>query len=156
MKASSVAVALVGLLLSAGGGVWAADDAKEQAIKRDREKIAGVWRAVELVVDGNRAEEADARKITVVNGTDGTWTLYHDGTRIAHGTSTFDPAKTPKTIDFTPTEGDAASEKFHGIYELGDKRRKLCFGPADKPRPTQFESQSGSDHILVVFEREKE
>jgi uncharacterized protein (TIGR03067 family) len=74
---------------------------------------------------------------------------------ISKGTSTFDPTKKPKTIDFTPTEGEGKGNLYLGIYELGENTRKLCFAPAGKERPTEFSSTPSNEHILVTFEREK-
>jgi len=147
---------IVGMMLIAGSGLLAAtDDAKDQAIKKDRKQIAGTWRIVALEVNANKAKEEDAKKLTVVNGSDGTWSLLSEGKVISKGTSTFDPTKKPKTIDFTPTEGEGKGKEFLGIYELGAKTRKMCFAPAGKERPTEFSSMSDSGHILVTFEREK-
>ena len=97
--------------------------------------------------------EADARKLTVVNGSDGTWSLRSEGNEISRGTSTFDPTQKPKHIDFTPTIGDVKDKLHLGIYELGDDVRKLCFAPAGEDRPRGFSSESGSGNILVRFER---
>jgi uncharacterized protein (TIGR03067 family) len=142
--------------LVAGNGLLAAtDDAKEQGIKKDRKQIAGTWRIVALEVNGNKAKEEDAKKLTVVNGSDGTWSLLSEGKEISKGTSTFDPTKKPKTIDFTPTKGEGKGKEHLGIYQLGKKIRKMCFAPPGKERPTEFSSMPGSGHILVTFEREK-
>ena len=131
------------------------DDAKEEAIQKDRKQIEGTWRVVALEVNGNRASDEDARKITVVNGPDGTWTLFSDGKEVGKGTNSFDPTKKPKTIDFTQTEGDGKGNLYLGIYELGENVRKLCFAPPGKDRPAEFISMPGTDVILVTFEREK-
>lgn len=147
-------IVVVGALLTAIGAIASADDAKDEAIKKDRKQIEGTWRVVALVVNGNQAMEEDAKKLSVVNGSDGTWTLHSQDKEIK-GTSTIDPTKKPKTIDFTPTEGDSKGELHLGIYELGEKTRKLCFAPPGKDRPTEFSSPAGSEHILVTFEREK-
>jgi uncharacterized protein (TIGR03067 family) len=144
---------VVGALLTA---VAFADDAKDEAIKKDRERIQGVWRVIALVVDGNEAKEEDAKKISVVNGADGTWNLRSDSVEVSQGTSTIDPTKEPKTIDFTPTRGEAKGDQFHGIYEVGENTRKLCFAPAGKERPTEFAAPAGTQHILVTFERVKD
>ena len=133
----------------------AADDSKEEALKKDRQRIEGTWRVVDLVVNGNPAKEEDAKKITVVNGSDGTWVIYSDGQEISKGTSTFDPMQKPKTIDFTITEGGGAGNEHRGIYELGDDVRKLCFVEAGAERPQAFTSEPNSGHILVKFERVK-
>jgi uncharacterized protein (TIGR03067 family) len=91
----------------------------------------------------------------VVNGSDGTWTLRSDDKEMNKGTSTIDPRKKPKTIDFTITEGEGKGNEHLGIYELGEKTRKLCFASPGKERPTEFSSAPGSGQILVTFEREK-
>jgi uncharacterized protein (TIGR03067 family) len=144
------------LLLTAAAGVGAADDAKEQAIARDRAKIAGTWRVVELVIDGNPTDAAEAQKLRVVNGTDGAWTLYNDGAQVAKGTSTFDPTQAPKTIDFRLTEGEGKGQQFVGIYELGEETRKMCFAPSGSARPKALMSLAGSNHICLTFERVKD
>jgi uncharacterized protein (TIGR03067 family) len=153
MKRVLVSLLVVGALLTA---VAFADDAKDEAIKKDRERIQGVWRVIALVVDGNEAKEEDAKKISVVNGADGTWNLRSDSVEVSQGTSTIDPTKEPKTIDFTPTRGEAKGDQFHGIYEVGENTRKLCFAPAGKERPTEFAAPAGTQHILVTFERVKD
>jgi uncharacterized protein (TIGR03067 family) len=130
-----------------------ADDAKDEAIKKDRQRIEGTWRIVKLVVNGNPAKEEDTKKITVVNGSDGTWSLLSEGKEVASGTNSFDPTKSPKTIDFTITEGGGKGDVHLGIYELSEKTRKLCFAPSGKERPTEFSSETGSENILVKFER---
>lgn len=145
----------VGGLLTAVVARAFADAAQDEAIKKDRKLIEGTWRVVALEIDGNKSVEEDARKLTVVNGSDGTWSLRSEGNEISKGTSTIDPTKKPKTIDFTPTEGEGVGQKYPGIYELGEKTRKLCFAPTGKGRPTEFSSIPGSEHILVTLEREK-
>ncbi|MBX7102804.1 MAG: TIGR03067 domain-containing protein [Gemmataceae bacterium] len=132
-----------------------ADDATDKAMKEDRAKIAGTWRGVMIEVNGGRLSDEDARQVMVVNGTDGTWVLHHKGKVISRGTSTFNPTKNPKTVDFTPTEGEGKGNSYLGIYELGESTRKMCFAPAGKKRPEAFTTTSGSEHILVRFEREK-
>jgi uncharacterized protein (TIGR03067 family) len=133
----------------------AGDDAKEKAIKNDRKAMEGTWRAISLEVNGNKSAENDAKKIVVINHADGTWTLKVGDKEISKGTNKIDPTKKPKTIDFTPTEGEAKGKEFGGIYEQGKKSRKLCFVESGKDRPTEFLSPVGSNRILVIFEREK-
>jgi uncharacterized protein (TIGR03067 family) len=143
---------LIGILLTA---IASADDAKDEAIKKDRQRIEGTWQVTSLTVNGNKAKDEDTKKITVINGSDGTWSVRYDGKEISKGTSTFDPTKKPKTIDFTPTEGDAKDDVFHGIYRLGKNARKLCLAPSGKDRPTEFSSTPENQYILVTFERVK-
>ncbi len=132
-----------------------ADDVKDEAIKKDRKRIEGTWRIVALEVNGNKAKEEDAKKLMVVNRSDGTWSLLSEGKEIGKGTSIIDPTKKPKCIDFTSSDGEGQRIEFLGIYELGEKTRKMCFAPSEKDRPTEFASLLGSESILVTFEREK-
>ena len=155
MKSCFYGLSVLGFLLLVTAAIATADDAKDEAIKKDRKQIEGTWRGVALEVDGNKASNEDAKKITVVNGPDGTWTLFSDGKEIGKGTNSFDPTKKPKTIDFTQTEGEGKGNLYLGIYELSENTRKLCFAPPGKDRPTEFISMPGSEHILVTFEREK-
>jgi uncharacterized protein (TIGR03067 family) len=146
---------VVGVLLTAVATIALADDSKDQAITKDRKQIEGTWRVVALEIDGNKAMEDDAKKLAVVNGSDGAWSLRSEDKEISKGTSTIDPTKKPKTIDFTPTDGGGKDNQYRGIYELGENTRRLCFAPPEKERPTEFSSTPGSQHILVTFERPK-
>jgi len=143
---------LIGILFTATAS---AGDAKDEAVKRDRQRIQGTWRVTSLIINGDKAEDEDAMKITVVNGDDGTWSVRSEGNEISKGTSTFGPTKKPKTIDFTPTEGGAKGDHFLGIYELKQNTRRLCFAPSGRARPTEFSSTPENQHILVTFERVK-
>jgi uncharacterized protein (TIGR03067 family) len=147
-------LALVSLLLGIGF-LTAADDAKQDAIKKDRKKYEGTWRVTSLEINGNKSSEEDAKKITVVNKADGTWILQVDGGKITEGTSEIDPTKNPKTIDFMETEGDNKGKIILGIYELGDDTRKLCYAGPGKERPSDFSAPACSGRVFVEFKREK-
>ena len=134
----------------------AVGESQDELIQHDRDHIQGTWRIVALEINGNKSGDDDVRKLSVVNGSDGTWSLVSAGKEITRGTSTFDPTKKPKTIDFTPTEGDSKGQQYLGIYELGEKTRRMCFAQPGNPRPNELLSSSGSDHILVTFERDRE
>ena len=146
------ALLVVGTLVAA---VASADEAKDKAIKKDRQRIEGTWQITALEINGNQSKEEDIQKLRVVNDSDGTWNLRSEGKEISKGTSTFDPTTKPKAIDFTPTEGEGTGEKFLGIYKLGKNTRKLCFAPSGKDRPAEFSSTPGNQHILVTFKRVK-
>jgi uncharacterized protein (TIGR03067 family) len=155
MKTTFSGFWVVAALFVAMTAIARADDAKDEALKKDRKLIEGTWRIVTLEINGNKVMDGDAHKLSVLNGADGTWSLLSEGKEVAKGTNAFDPTKKPKTIDFTITEGGGKGNMHLGIYELGEKTRKLCFAQPGKDRPTEFTSTPGSEHILVTFEREK-
>jgi uncharacterized protein (TIGR03067 family) len=146
MRRSWFGLLVVGGLLTTTAS---ADDSKDEAIKKDRKQIEGTWRIVTFEDNGKKR---DTEKVTIVNGSDGTWSFRQDGKEISKGTSTIDPTKKPKTIDFTITKGEGEGIQGLGIYELGEKTRKICFG---EKRPTEFSSKVGSGQVLITFEREK-
>ena len=154
MKLYALLALGVSLLLAVTGSLIAGD-AREEAIKKDRKKYEGTWQVVSLEVDGNKADEEDAKKVTVINEADGKWVIEGEGKVIARGTSEIDPTKKPKTVDLTMTEGDDKGKTFLGIYEFGDDTRKVCFAQAGKDRPTEFAAPAGSGHILAVLKRVK-
>jgi uncharacterized protein (TIGR03067 family) len=145
----------VGLLLVGFGALLAAGDARDEAISKERKKFEGTWRVVALQVDGNKAAEADAKKITVTNAVDGKWTIEAEGKVVARGTSVIDPTKKPKTVALMPG-GKDEGKVLLGIYEFsGNDTRKVCLGAAGKGRPTELAAPPGSGRILAVLQRVK-
>lgn len=157
MRSSFFGYLVVGVLLTAIVAIASAGDAKDEAITKDRKQYEGTWRVVALEVNGNKADDEDAKKLTVVFGSEGTWTLHSEDADAEDlkGNYFIDPTKKPKTIDFSPTEGEGQGVKYLGIYEISEKTLKLCFAPPEQERPTEFASTPGNEHILVTFEREK-
>lgn len=145
-----------GSLLFVAFAAWntpAVAEDRQEAIKQDQRKIEGTWRVVSLEFNGTRAKAEDERKITVVNGPDGTWSLRSEDQEVSRGTSILDPTMQPKTIDFTVTAGEGEGNLHLGIYELGEKTRKMCFASPGGSRPAEFSAPAGSDLIFIVFER---
>ena len=142
----------VGVLLAALPAVAVS---KDEAIKQDRQQIKGTWKVVALTTNGNKAKAQDLAKLLVVNALDGSWILRSEDKVIGKGTSTLDPAQKPKAIDFTVTDGEGADMHYRGIYKIGKKNRRMCFAPPQQDRPTKFRSTSGSNHVLVTYQRQQ-
>ena len=147
--AFGVGLVVVGAPLLAGG------DAKDEAVKKDRKRYEGTWQVVSLEVDGNKAAEEDAKKITVVNEADGKWAVEVEGKVVARGTSGIDPTKKPKEVDLTVTEGEDSGKTALGIYQFGEDTRTVCLAQPGQGRPTEFAAPAGSGHVLAVLQRVK-
>jgi uncharacterized protein (TIGR03067 family) len=147
---------LFGLIACISAAAPSDDDAKKEAIRKDRKSYEGVWKVTSLVANGEKSADSDAEKITVANNADGTWIIKVEGQQITYGTSTIDPTKKPKTIDFIPSDGANQGQTHLGIYEIEGDTRKLCFADPGKARPKEFKSEAGSGTILVTFKRVKE
>ncbi len=149
------ALLALGALLFSFTASLRADDARDEAIKKDRKLYEGTWQVVSLVVEGNKAGEEDAKKITVINQADGKWAIEVDGKVVGRGTSKIDPTQKPRTVDLTAIEGESKGMTSLGIYEFAGDTRKVCLAPAGKERPADFSSTSANGHILVVLKRVK-
>jgi uncharacterized protein (TIGR03067 family) len=126
---------------------------QDSPIAADRERYAGTWRVVSIEANGEVSAD-ETRSILVDNHPDGTWTLTVDGREVSRGTSTIDPLAVPKEIDLEITAGDGAGGILKGIYEVGEKTRRLCFRGGNGWRPREFSGAAGSDSVLIVFERQ--
>jgi len=56
-----------------------------------------------------------------------------------------------KTFELTVKEGQKKGNKVHGTFEKMDDKLKLCYGPVDKPRPTNFTTAAGSGLFSEVW-----
>lgn len=122
----------------------------------DHKAMAGTWRIASIDANGSLNDSDDVRKITVVNEPNGDWTLLIDGNTIAKGTSRIDEATNPKTVDLTITEssdGNNVGRTYEGIYEVGEKTRRVCLAMDGGERPTQFFSAAASGHVVVTYEK---
>ena len=125
----------------------------------DHEAKAGTWRVTSVDADGTLNDSDQVRRIVVVNQPNGDWTLLIDGNMLAKGTSSIDEATDPKTVDLTVTEssdGNNIGHIFKGIYELGEKTRRVCLARDGGERPTEFFSAAASGHMLVTYEKVEE
>jgi uncharacterized protein (TIGR03067 family) len=63
-----------------------------------------------------------------------------------------DPLMKPKAMDLRSERGKDITL---AIYELKCDTLRVCCSPLGKPRPTEFASQPGSGHSLIVLKRAK-
>jgi uncharacterized protein (TIGR03067 family) len=69
------------------------------------------------------------------------------------GTFKLDATQSPKTIDSVLAGQEG--KPIPGIYEFDGDKLRICAAPPGKPRPKDFEARLGSQHTLVVWEREE-
>lgn len=56
-----------------------------------------------------------------------------------------------KTFSLLIKDGQKKGQEMHGIFEKSEFELKICYGPADKPRPTTFTAAKGSGYFLEVW-----
>jgi uncharacterized protein (TIGR03067 family) len=87
---------------------------------------------------------------------DGKWKIIKGKEVTAEGTYkivTLD--KEVRHADRTVVKGDDAGKTIKQISKVNGDILTVCAAPAEKERPTTFESKSGTGHILGVWRREK-
>ena len=125
--------------------------------------LTGHWVAQSCIAKGvEQLPNKAAREMIRLSIENGEYKLYYItdpdpektmGRRLA----TADLAVDEKTgtFELTIKDGGKKGDKRHGIFELTDTGLKMCYGPADKPRPTKFEAPVGSENFCDTWERRK-
>ena len=136
------------LALVTAGWSFAAD-AREDAVKKELDRLQGTWQLVSVETEGKAPPEDVIKTIRVVIS--GSKHTVHVGDQTPAKDIPFaiDPTKKPK--ETTDTLPDGSTIK--GIYELDGDTLKSCVAPPGKDRPTKFEGKGGN--TLRVFKRVK-
>lgn len=138
------------LTIVVAGVLVGAETRGEPAGGRDLEQLQGAWKMVSHLFNG----EPDEGLKDVVRIVEGDKFIIKRGEQVLRGgTMKLDPTRKPKWIDIVFTEGPEKGRTRRGIYVLEGDRQTICYGELDKDRPTEFLSERGSGHRLVVFER---
>jgi uncharacterized protein (TIGR03067 family) len=130
----------------------------------DLDKLQGYWKPLQCDSEGKAMMPVDLMKQVTVVFDKSEYHLYFkdsktdkDGKpivlRLALANIALDPAA--KTITFEFADGPLKGKKSHGIYDLAGDQLKMCYGPADKPRPAKFESPAGSGYFLETWARQQ-
>jgi uncharacterized protein (TIGR03067 family) len=147
MKVPAVLALTVGLVAAGGGS-------KGDPVKKDMRKLQGTWKVVSVEMDGKKQSDEKLKSATMtVEGNK--YLVEVGGKTVEQGTFKIDPAKTPKTIDVTATQGKGKGNTYHGIYEIKGDTAKDCFAQEGKERPTEFKTRAGSGWVLRVYKRQK-
>ncbi|QDU21391.1 TIGR03067 domain-containing protein [Urbifossiella limnaea] len=124
--------------------------------------MQGNWKPLAIQHEGKSQAPVDemAKLTAVFDGSE--YHLYYADKsknpptvlKLAVMTVALDPSTRPKGITFEFAGGNLKGQKRHGIYEVAGNELKLCYGPVDRPRPTQFVAPAGSGHFLEVWAKQ--
>ena len=131
----------------------------------DAAGIQGYWKPLQCEYQGVPQMPADVMKQVTVVYDKNEYHLYFkdkeldkDGKpkvfRLALATVSLDQSTTPKTIVFEFADGPLKGQKRHGIYELAGNQLRLCYGPVDKPKPTEFKAPANSGYFLETWAKQ--
>ena len=121
------------------------------APKTDLDRFQGTWQLVSATQDGNVLPQDKVKQTTIVfKGDTFRFPGLAEYATSKAGTVKLDETTTPKEMDAISTD----KEVMLGIYVLQQNGYKVCFAPAGKPRPTEFNSTPGGGQILQSWERQ--
>ncbi len=143
--------ARMALLLLVGISAHALAD---EPSEKFREAMQGTWTIQSFTADGKDipAETLNTWR-RIVAGDHVTWKQGEEV--LLELDMKFDTSAKPMTLDSTMTTGDSKGQTLPAIFELKDDELRVCFGPPDKPRPSEFASPMGSGLLMFTAKRTK-
>jgi uncharacterized protein (TIGR03067 family) len=137
-----------------------ADTQKDDEVKKEANKLQGIWSVTSAERDGMPAPDDEIKKITLTIKGDKLIARRTENTgkpeeKVYEMSFTIDPTQKPKWIDVTYTDGERKGESSQGIYELeSNDTLKICMSRVNT-RPTDFETKPESQRHLMVLKRQK-
>jgi uncharacterized protein (TIGR03067 family) len=145
---------LQALMLVLGAGLLlAAADQKEDAAKKDRDKLQGTWKVTSAERDG-QPDPVSKDAVTTFTADGKLSVKFADG-KTGQGTYKLDPTQKPPAMEYTLDYGPDKGKPLLGIYALEGNGLKICRSDAGKPRPKVFMTKPDSGRMLFVLRREK-
>jgi uncharacterized protein (TIGR03067 family) len=145
MRITAAAI-VVSLLVGAGG---------PDAVKKEMALLQGEWSMVSGEIDGQALPEDYVKTASRIAKGDET-TVIFSGKVFMKAKFTVDPAKKPKAIDYTMTDGPTKGKTQLGIYEVDGDTARFCFASPGMERPTDFTAKAGSGRTLSVWKKIKQ
>ena len=121
--------------------------------------IQGYWKPLQIEFEAKPQMSAEEMKKVTVVFDQSEYHLYYkdagkEAIKLALMNVTLDSSTSPKSISFEFAAGALKGQKRHGIYELAGNQLKLCYGPAEKAKPTTFAAPEKSGYYLEVWARQ--
>jgi uncharacterized protein (TIGR03067 family) len=149
MSRSRRAGIVLALVAFVGIEVGAAPPSASEALDRQQ----GTWSVISFRREGRETpKEIGQTIIRVVEGDHVVW--KRSGRTFAGTRIELDASKSPATIDVIPDGGPSRGKRILGIYKLdAEGVLMICMADADRPRPTEFSAEIGSNRTLMQFKK---
>jgi uncharacterized protein (TIGR03067 family) len=145
-----IAITLMAMASLAMVGMARGGDAK-----KDLDALQGTWRIDSINESFGKAPPEDSVKEFVVTVKDDVMKVSHKGAAGPVFKLKLDPTKTPKTIDFTHSEGPDKGKTEPGIYKIEGETLTYCVTDIGKERPTVFATKEGTRNSVFVLKKVK-
>ena len=126
----------------------------------DLAALQGNWKPLQCEFEGAPQMPADVMKqVTAVYDKSEFFLYFVDKGKdgqpkvllLAKANVALDGTTGPKSIVFEFADGPLKGQKRHGIYEVAGDQLKLCYGPVDRPKPTEFKAPPKSGYFLETW-----
>jgi uncharacterized protein (TIGR03067 family) len=124
-----------------GAGKLAVPSAREEAAKKDAERLQGAWERVAIVHGANRYGP-NPDDVLTFHGNQ--FEVKEQGKLTLAGTfEIVDTAATPKQMDLVCTEGRHKGKRLRAVYRIDGNRLETCTDSGDDDRPTMLSGARG-------------
>lgn len=145
MKRIALGLLLVCFAL-APASLKADTDADKELVK----KLQGSWLVVSVKSEGEKASDAEIKKMKIV--IEGNKMTFVNGDSSEVTTFEVDASKKPAWLDGKHKD---AKKPVLGIVKLDGDSLEICSFKSEDKRPKAFESEKGSEAVLLVAKRAK-
>ena len=152
-----LATSVASFLFAGVGLLSAADDTKDEAIRKDLKNVTGTWTVTSREADGAKSPAEALKGVMVKVAADGTATVTKDGAIVRKVKwVNMDPTQKMKTVDVEVIEGDEKGKTLLAIYRIDGDKFTFCVAKSGKDRPTEFKTEAESGRSLVTYSRSKD
>jgi uncharacterized protein (TIGR03067 family) len=135
----------------------ALEPARAEQMRKERDSLEGTWTLVAQDRSGTTPAGETTHSFAGLK-----WLVVSDrivlelGGERVEARYRFDPFRSPKTIDLTPTQGPQRGRTLRGIYELQPALLKVCINSGKGQRPTELVPSPDLRWTLLVLQRVNE
>jgi uncharacterized protein (TIGR03067 family) len=140
------------VLVTAVAALLASANVQQDAAQKELDKLQGVWAIVSEETNGVKLsdDKLQSHKVTIKGNQ---WIQGNDkGSQVV--TFKLDPAKNPKSIDFSYIGPKGKDNKWVGIYKIEDDTLTVCRAKGNLDRPKEFKTTADGG-ILTVWKKAK-
>ena len=145
----------VGCVIAVGCLLLAASGAQDDLVKKDLDRLQGVWQCTSYVVDGKDRTEK-GMKLSFKGNKMSLLATSFPQEKDKWMTFKLDPSKKPKAIDLGTPDGTGKSKAALGIYSIEGDTLRLCWGEIGGDRPTSLKTKPGDKWTVHLYEKKKE
>jgi|YNPBryunderm2012_1023409.scaffolds.fasta_scaffold28781_2 uncharacterized protein (TIGR03067 family) len=120
----------------------------------------GYWKPESVIADGvEQLSTPEAKASIILRIRNGEYAIFaikdaKNDTGLRLCTAQLTLQQEPRTFELLITDGFRKGQRLHGIYDFAGERLRICYGPAELPRPTTFDAPKDSGRFCETWRKE--